>query len=174
VNKLNPDQQTINQTLDKLDVVLKDMACRWGAGRIETLVSKDMADKWQRQRLLLNQAVRDNELGSITNIVEGTIRGCAALEQNAIEQGHKPIAVPTHFTAAMPDGSTLVIVHHHKDAASVEATLQGITVVWTADELARLIWAKATLVNPQPDGRAQQESTKNANFDFAVGDDIPF
>jgi hypothetical protein len=150
MDKLSPEQYRINQILDKLDMALKELECRWGVGRIETLVSQNMAKKWQRQTASLNQAISNNDLAQVDDLVDGTIRGCAALELDAIAQGHAPHDAPLCWTVAMPDGNTLAIVRHHKDAALLQASSKDI-VIWTVEELARLVCYKGTLVNISPD-----------------------
>lgn len=174
-DNITPDQYYINQLLDKLDTKAVEVESRWGAARLERLVSFDMAQKWKRQMERLNEAIATSDVFTLPEIVNGTIRGYEAMEADAIAQGHKPHDAPFAWTVGLPSGKTLAIVRHPKDASLMNDLKRdhGDVVVWTIDEIANIIEKEYTLVN--------QDSVKNPAapakplepFDFTKGDELP-
>lgn len=158
--------------IQKLDTVCNEYESRWGVSRLQTLVPYDLAQKWKAQTEKLNAAIMSSNLYDMPELVEGTIRGYAALEAAAIAQGHKPHDAPLCWTTALGSGKTLAIVRHNKDA-SLLADLKRDhpdVVVWTLEEIANIIEKDHVLVNvvkgekPLPDIKA---------FDFTKGDKLP-
>lgn len=174
-DNITPDQYYINQLLDKLDTKACEVESRWGVGRLERLVSFEMAQKWKRQMDRLNAAISKNDAFVLPDIVTGTIKGYEAMEADAIAQGNKPHDAPLMWTVGFADGKTLAIVRHEKDKMLAKDFQKdwGDVVVWSLDEIANIIEKEYTLVN--------QPSVKNAGvpkpevkpFDFIVGDTLP-
>lgn len=171
-DNITPDQYYINQMLDKLDTKAAEVESRWGVGRLERLVSFDMAQKWGRQMDRLREAISKSDAVTLPEIVNGTIRGYEAMEADVMAQGHKPHDAPLTWTVGLPSGKTLAIVRHPKDAALVEdlRKAHGDVVVWTLDEIANIIETKYTLVNQTAEKVA---TAKPQPFDFTKGDDMP-
>ncbi len=175
VDNITPDQYYINQLLDKLDTKAAEVESRWGVARLERLVSFDMAQKWKRQMDRLNEAIATSDVFTLPEIVNGTIRGYEAMEADAIAQGHKPHEAPFAWTVGLPSGRTLAIVRHHKDAALMDdlKRAHGDVVVWTVDEIARIVEEQYTLVN-QPSVKSPEPPLKPSEpFDFTKGDPLP-
>lgn len=166
----NATDYEIQRWLQKLDTVAVEYESRWGVSRLHKLVPFDMAQKWDAQQAKLNAAIQSGNLYDMPELVEGTIRGYAALEKAAIAAGEKPHEAPLAWTVAMSSGKTLAIVRHEKDFALFkDASRQfGDVVVWTIDQIANIIEKEHTLVNvvkpptPRPEERA---------FDFSKGGD---
>jgi hypothetical protein len=169
---LTPDQYACNQWLEKLDTAFCEVESRWGIGRLERLVSYDMAQKWKVQMEKLNKAISENDIFTLPELVNGTIRGFVALEANAVAQGHKPHEAPFAWTVGLPSGKTLAIVRHPKDASLVNDLKRdhGDVVVWTIDEIANIIEKEYTLVN-LPSAKATVKAEPQP-FDFTQGDKI--
>lgn len=171
-DNITPDQYYINQLLDKLDTKAAEVESRWGVARLERLVCFDMAQKWTRQMDRLNKAISESDVFTLPEIVNGTIRGYEAMEADAIAQGHKPHDAPFAWTVGLPSGKTLAIVRHPKDAALMNDLKRnhGDVVVWTIDEIARIIENEHTLVNIPP---SPPVKLGTGPFDFKKGDDLP-
>lgn len=160
----------IHRWLQRLDTVAVEYESRWGVARLHKLVPFEVAQKWDTQQAKLNAAIESGNLFDMPELVEGTIRGYAYLEAEAIKQGHKPHDAPLAWTVAMPSGKTLAIVRHEKDFALFkDASRQfGDVVVWTIDQIANIIEKEHTLVNV-----VKPNTVKKAlePFDFAKGGD---
>lgn len=167
-----PIEYSINQWLDKLDTKACEMESRWGVNRLERLVSFEMAEKWKRQISRLNDAISKNDLYTLPDLVNGTIRGYEAMEADAMAQGHKPHDAPLAWTVGMPSGKTLAIVRHPKDASLVNDLKRdhGDVVVWTIDEIAAIIDKDYILVNVVKEALPRPEDRP---FDFGKGDPLP-
>lgn len=166
-DNITPDQYYINQLLDKLDTKACEVESRWGVGRIERLVSFDMAQKWTRQMDKLREAISANDVFTLPEIVSGTIRGYEVMEADAIAQGHQPMHESVGMSVRLPSGKELLIVRNRVDAENAH---RKDCVVWTLDEVANIIENKYTLVNEIKDILPQAELQA---FDFTKGDDIP-
>lgn len=166
-DNITPDQYYINQLLDNLDAKACEVESRWGVGRIERLVSFDMAQKWSRQMEKLTVAISKNDVFTLTEIVSGTIRGYEAMEADAIAQGHKPMHETVGMSVMLPSGKELLIVRSRVDAENAK---RKDCVVWTLDEVANIIENKFTLVNQI---KAALPEAELKAFDFAKGDELP-
>jgi len=173
-DNLTPDQYACNQWIDKLDTAFCEVESRWGIGRLERLVSYDMAQKWKAQMEKLNKAISENDIFTLPDLVNGTIRGFVALEADAVVQGHKPHDAPLAWTVGLPSGKTLAIVRHPKDASLVNDLKRdhGDVVVWTLDEIANIIENEYTLVN-MPSVKNKTVKPEDKAFDFGKGDMLP-
>lgn len=162
----------IQRWLQKLDTVAVEYESRWGVSRLHKLVPFEMAQKWNAQTAKLNAAIKGGNLYDMPDLVDGTIRGYAALEKAAIAEGHKPHDAPLAWTVGLPSGKTLAIVRHPKDASLVNDLKRdhGDVVVWTIDEIANIIEKEYTLVN-LPSAKATIKAEPQP-FDFTQGDKI--
>lgn len=172
VENMSGTDYEIQRWIQKLDTVACEYECRWGVSRLHSLVPYELAKKWKAHEEKLNAAICDKNLYDLPELVEGAIRGYSALEAAAIAQGHKPHDAPLAWTVGMPSGKTLAIVRHSKDAALMNDLKRDHVdvVVWTVDEIARVIDGSFELSNIQ----RKTETLKPSEFDFTKGDDLPF
>jgi len=133
-----------------------------------------MATKWKAQMDKLNQAILDNDVVAMLDLVNGTIRGYGAMEADAIAQGNQPNDTTIAWTVEMSGGRTLAIIKHANDKAALHRLRQdhGDVVIWTLDEIARIIEKQYMLVNKM-DGRGESVSLDALPFDDVKGDDLP-
>jgi hypothetical protein len=166
----NATDYEIQRWLQKLDTVAAEYESRWGVSRLHKLVPFDMAQKWNAQQAKLNAAIQSGNLYDMPELVEGTIRGYAALEAAAIKQGHKPHDAPLAWTVGLPSGKTLAIVRHEKDFALFKDASRefGDVVCWTLDQIANIIENQYTLVNVVKPFAPKREAQP---FDFTKGGD---
>lgn len=172
-----PNEYYISQWLDKLDTAACEVESRWGVSRLERLVSFEMAQKWKIQMDKLAKAISENDIFTLPELVNGTIRGYEALERDAIAQGYKPMDAPFGWSVGLPSGKTLVVVRHPKDASLMNDLKRDHgedVVVWTLDEIANIIENEYTLVNQPSVKNKKQSETKLGNdpFDFSKGDEV--
>lgn len=100
---LTPDQWTITRILGNLDEIATDFETRWGKGRLPTLVSDDMAAKWERQMEKLNAAIEAEHPDDVLDLALGTRRGWELMEEHALASGHKTLD-PHVWEVTAPDG----------------------------------------------------------------------
>lgn len=80
----------VKTQISRLDDVAVSHEVRWGIGRLEQLASPELRVKWDRQVEKVNAAIRAQDINGLYGLVEGSIKGWAALEADALAQGHKP------------------------------------------------------------------------------------
>lgn len=134
----------IKRYLDKLDQVAIEYEARWGADNLQNLVSQGLKDKWVFQVQKLNGAIQASNLSLVAELVDGTIRGYAVLEQEALYRGHKP------------HDNTQVMEYQHKDSgqryricrtlAEARVNTEKNVLVYTLDEVVNILEANQ-LVN---------------------------
>tara|TARA_R100000808_G_C2116443_1_gene128910 strand:+ start:88 stop:624 length:537 start_codon:yes stop_codon:yes gene_type:complete len=87
--KMNEKQIQIKRWLNRLDEVSVKMEATWGIGRLPKLVDPETQKRWDEQNERLRNAIENQNLNLIAELVEGTIRGWNFLEKAAIENGHE-------------------------------------------------------------------------------------
>lgn len=139
--------------IDEADVVALEMERKWGIGRLRLLVGPELREKFDRQRLMFNQAVwHGQDLEQVRRESQRMATAWRALDRAVTEVGKRP--VPAEFVECpLPDGSVAVIV---PDNAPVEVMqfdgrynapgeavqVDGRSVsVWTASEIGRVLAA---------------------------------
>lgn len=133
----------IRRWIDQLDQVSIDYEARWGCGRLPLLAHPDIAAKWDRQWRKLDDAIIDRNLHLVRDLVQGCIRAWAALENNALVAGHKPIA-PESWEVRHPEsGAVYRIVKTNYDAHAPAASG---AITYSLEEIARILEA-SQLVN---------------------------
>ena len=172
MDQLSGTDFEMQRWIQKLDTVAAEYESRWGVSRLQTLVPHELAQKWKAQTDKLNAAIQGSNLYDMPELVEGCIRGYGALEKAAIAQGHKPHDAPFAWTVGLPSGKTLAIVRHDKDASLVNDLRRdhGDIVVWTIDEIARIIEKEHILLNVV---KPSAPKTELQPFDFTKGDSLP-
>lgn len=117
------------------DQVAHDIEMRWGYGRLKKLVPYELAERFDRQRKLLNDAFREGTIGDVQVQTEGTIRGWQKLEAVALEAGHK-IQDP-HFMEVQLDDGTLVAITNCDNAKKERLADERDIIVYDVLEAAR-------------------------------------
>jgi hypothetical protein len=123
--------------LDEADALAAAMETKWGCGRLRLLVSAELREKFDRQRLKLNHALWH---GTLDDVKREAPRMCAAwraLDRAATEAGAGPLD-PRVIECTLTDGSVAVIVPDN-DAAHLVRANDRRCVVYTAEEIARLL-----------------------------------
>jgi len=77
----------IQGAIEPLDRVAVDMERKWGAGRLERLVSPDTAMRFGSARDKLDQAIMERDLPEIARRASVVIRGWQALDKEATSIG---------------------------------------------------------------------------------------
>ena len=137
--------------IDEADLTAAQMETRWGAGRLGLLVSPEMREKYDRQRYLLNAAIRHGYLEAVRREAKRMVTARLALDKAATSAGKAAIS-PLAWEVALADGTVATIVPSDDHARTVIAEGRAL-VVYTLYEIARLLSAypdiaKAKLVFP--------------------------
>lgn len=123
--------------LDGVDHLAVEMERYWGVDRLRLLVTAEWREKFDRQRVLLNNAVNG---GTLADVELHAVRMSAAwrkLDALAKEAGAKPID-PEVWETILDDGSVAAIVKDADAAHKVVAEGRKV-VVYTLDEIGKLL-----------------------------------
>lgn len=135
-----------------------DRACldadqTWGVNRLPELVSPETAAKWGSALAKLNAAILAADTAETIARVNVCLRGIAAMDAEARERGHQPLAA--HYWQTVIDGRRVAMVRESGDWPAVARELPGVTI-YTLDEAAAALmrraddWPAATTPPPAP------------------------
>jgi hypothetical protein len=165
----------IHGALKPLDAIAADMERQWGKDRLQSLVSPDMAAKFEAAKAKLDVAIHEKDVALVTRRAKNMIAGWKALDKEAREAGHNP-APPELWYATAPeeygDKEFQIVIAHDNSAATLAQT---DLPVYTITEIARIVraWKAQHLVHATKDAFPGAEIVRiddNQEFD----DEIPF
>lgn len=137
--ELTPEQTLVNQHLERLDSVTKQMESRWGVLRLPQLVPEDLNNRWKKQWEKLNAAILSCNAAETIGLAEGCVRGWQAMEAAAVAAGFKP-DIGQVMEAVMPSGGVLRVCASLLDAR--KPAPEGMTVL-TMDQVARMVESRS-------------------------------
>ena len=123
--------------IDGVDAVAVRMERKWGCDRLRLLVSREMRERFDRQRYKLAAATRNGELVDVQRESERMVVAWSALNKAAEDAGAEPIA-PEVWEVALEDGSVAALVQTAAEAHAVVASGRKVTV-YTLDEIGRML-----------------------------------
>jgi len=131
----------INGALKPLDAIARDMEARWGAGRLQELVSLETSSKFEVAKAKLDVAIHNNDVERVVSRAAVLVRGWQALDKEAQERGHKP-APPDIWIANAPaedrkEALSIAIAKDNSDATLAQTDI----TVYTLVEIARIVRA---------------------------------
>lgn len=169
-----PKQAQCYQALQPLDKVASEMESKWGVERLPSLVSPDLAMKFERARQQLDEAVAADDPELTAQKAAALIRGWRKLDAEATEAGY-PVE-PDKVWHCEQDDFAIAIVQDHSDG---KYAAEGHRV-FTIDEVTRLIGAKyrevysAKTVFPGAEVTSVKNTDPKPPMDWEKGDEIPF
>lgn len=175
------DANKIQAVLDGVDHVASVMERKWGSGRLRLLVDHDTRARFDRQMAKWNDTVwpvgKKPDARAVEETGNAMIRGWQALDRLAIEAGHEPLP-PQVMETTLDDGTVLAVVNSQADAWLVPRDGRRI-VVWTLAEVARVASSNDLInrIKTTFEGStvtAVRDPTAGGQFDFDIGDQIPF
>jgi len=125
------------EELDDLDMLAIEMEAKWGADRLRLLVDKELREKFDRQRYLVNQAIWHGDLESVRREARRMMAAWRVLDKAADAAG-KPARPPEVWEAVTPRGTVVAVVRSDADARLVDPAGRKARV-YTMEEIARLI-----------------------------------
>lgn len=166
---MSKDNLEIQNLIGTLDEVAVRYEAKWGADRLHKLVGAEMQEKWFRQYDKLCDAINDNNILAIRDLVPGTIRAYAAMEAKALELGAAPNKPEVWDIAMLSSDRVLRVCKCLADASQVS---QEGHDVWALEEIANFISANGRLVSKVKEVFPGAVIEKPP-FDFKKGDELP-
>lgn len=171
-----PSQMAMRRMQDALhryDDEVSKVERKWGVDRLIWVVGGDLRDRFEKQMLLLNEAI--DKMEDVEHQVDVTLRGVAALEQAAIAGGVQPLS-GEWIEGNMPDGRVLAVVPNDYEVSRVKRDNREM-VVYSVDEIGRLLaeWDEGKAVDAVktvfPGATVEKVKTRTEK---ELNDEIPF
>ena len=123
--------------LDEPDHLAAQMETKWGCGRLRLLVSTELRERFDRQRLKLNEALWRGTLQDVLREAPRMATAWRVLDKAAEQAGAKPLDLRV-MEAVLANGSIAVIVPDNMQAHLV-AHENRRCQIYTLEEIARLL-----------------------------------
>lgn len=171
-NGINDTQREIIRWLNRLDEFVIAKEAEWGIGNLQKWCSVTTADKMARQDKKLASAIERQDIRAVQDLVNGTMRGYEVMEEEAAQNGHKPIA-PEYMEVKLESGFHLRIA---KTSTEARGCTESGVYVWSLKEVARVIESDYTLVNRLKEviPEAEVKDISKNEFDWEAGDSVLF
>ena len=170
-----PRQAQCYQALKPLDKVAAELEAKWGVEQLPSLVSPDLAMKFERARQQLDEAVAADDPVLTAQKAAALIRGWRKLDAEATAAGH-PIEPDKVWHCEQGDFAIAIVQDHSHGKYAAEGHR-----VFTIDEVTRLISAQYKAVYDVKTvfpGSEVTKITQNGEgkppMDWEKGDEIPF
>jgi hypothetical protein len=125
------------EEIDDLDLVAIEMERKWGADRLRTLVAKELREKFDRQRYLVNQAIWHGDLEAVRRETRRMIVAWKALDRAAEAAGVTKLS-PEVWECVGQHGEVYALVRGGNEARAVMANGRYVKI-YTLDEIAHLL-----------------------------------
>lgn len=126
------------EEIDDMDLVAKAMEDKWGCDRLRLLVPKELREKFDRQRLLTNVAIKTGELEDVRRECKRMVTAWNALDRAAEAAGADPRPGPVWECVGPTSGAVYAIVRQSSDARALKADGRQVQV-YTLEEIATLL-----------------------------------
>jgi hypothetical protein len=123
--------------LDGADALAIDMDRKWGNGRLRLLISADLRERFDRQRLKLDEAILTGGVADVQREADRMCNAWRALDAAAEASGAKKLSLVV-WEAPLANGRTLALVRTHEEAAQVISEGRAVEV-WTLEEVVRVV-----------------------------------
>lgn len=171
-HEVDQNRRLCDMELHRLDQVVVAAEARWGIGNLTLWADDGLREKWRSQKNKINDAYEQADFHLLSLLVDGAVRGVSALEANAQTKGMKP-CMPDFMEVELESGFRLRIAKNIVEARQVSE--KGV-VVWSLEEVAKVIEKDYTLVNQIKDSFVGAElSELKAQPNRKLEDDVmPF
>lgn len=130
--------------IDGADALAIELERKWGTGRLRLLVSADLREKFDRQRLKLNEAIQTGDVAEVQLQADRMCNAYRALD-GAAEAAGASKRNPDVWECLLPDGSVAAVVPDNDSAQWVIAEGRKMAV-YTLAEIANLLHGFPALV----------------------------
>ena len=142
------DEERVQAATIGFDEAVRQSEARWGVGRLERVVSDATRASWRRGWTAWRDAREAGDAGRLVDVI-GKMRVALGVMAAEAERLGVPELDAETWEATMPDGRALIVCRSFEAAhvATAETRRSGrACVVWTVDELARVV-AKLDLLD---------------------------
>lgn len=133
-DKLDWPDWSINKMVYQLDDIAAAYEAVWGVGKPDSLVSSQTKQKWELQKTRLVDAANKKDENTFRLIVEGCIRGYKAMNDEAINLGHKPLPID-YWEARHESGQVYRICKNNIDAVAAKQQMDKNVIVMSLSEV---------------------------------------
>ncbi len=123
--------------IDGADALASQMEAKWGIGRLRLLVSNELREKFDRQRLKLNEAIQTGEVADVQREATRMVNAYMALNDAAEAASKHPLS-PEVWEVRLPNGALAALVRSTEEAHAVIRDGRQMAV-YTLDEIANLL-----------------------------------
>jgi hypothetical protein len=123
--------------LDGLDQLAADMEAKWGCDRLRLIVSAELREKFDRQRVKLRHAVEHGDIEDVSREATRMSKAWVALDKAATEAG----AAHLHASVVeipLADGTVAALVPTTAEAIHIRAEGRK-TAIFSYDEIGRIL-----------------------------------
>jgi hypothetical protein len=125
--------EAVTEALRPLDRIAVEMEGKWGVGRLQRLVSPEIAARFGSAKDKLNEAIRSNDGEEVAKRAAVMIRGWQALDRAATEAGCE--ALPLRTVAVQHEGRAYVVAWDRADVHKAAKLSRAPENVLTVHEL---------------------------------------
>lgn len=98
--------------LDGADAMAHDMETKWGVGRLRLLVSPELREKFDRQRVKLNEALIGGDVADVQREADRMVNAWHALDRAAEAAGACLAEHEVGWEVALSDGRVLTVLRY--------------------------------------------------------------
>ena len=165
------ENETIDAALKPLDRVASRMERKWGVGRLVYLVPPDLAQKFAKTKLKLDNAIDGNDRDRVAHAADQMIRAWKALNAAAIEAGVDPR--PDTVWETRRAGKPVTVVFHREDIGTYPDALTLAELIEAYHIVRERPIVKAAIL-AFPGATVAQAQPRAGTWEEELDDEIPF
>jgi hypothetical protein len=123
---------------DEATMALVAMDEKWGVDRLRLLVSVDLRERFDRQRLKFNQALWHGQLPEVIEESNRMVTACSVLDKRATEAGASP-PCQDYWEAATEDGTVIRVMRSRLAAPVIDEADTRRIITYTFDEVVNML-----------------------------------
>tara|TARA_R110002126_G_scaffold217982_3_gene363762 strand:- start:2888 stop:3424 length:537 start_codon:yes stop_codon:yes gene_type:complete len=166
------ENETIDAALKPLDRVAAKMERKWGVGRLVYLVTPDLAQKFTRTKIKLDNAIDGNDRATVAHAADQMIKAWRALDAAAIEAGTDPR--PDTVWELRRAGKPVTVVFHREDIGAYPEALTIAELLEAYYIVRGYPVVKATVLAFPGTQVAQASAARAGTWEEGLDDEIPF
>ncbi len=124
--------------LQSVLAVQRRLEAKWGVGRLQSLAAPDLASKFARALARFERSMDRGDPDDVVARGSALHRGWIALQDSAIEDGHKPVAADGVWMWRSEQGKAFAICQDNNARLDCLSEVESCTA-WTLDEIGRVL-----------------------------------
>nr|WP_321986166.1 hypothetical protein [uncultured Lichenicoccus sp.] len=139
------DADLIQAEIIPVDEVMRASERKWGVGRLICLIEPAILARWKIGFDKWNAAIDSGDMQAVRELAPKIRQALAFMDKQATDAGHAPLVISS-FETALEDGRVLCLVRTAAEASAAVQQAEGRhLVVWSMEELARVLPKLETL-----------------------------